>query len=106
MDSAAGFGGGDDYAPAETTVETPVDLTVPPFAQPHVHMPVHEEMPVAAVRHGEPAPVAVQAPEEAPKAAAAEPVPARVAPLPETPVDPNQPKRSGWWQRAKQSFGG
>ena len=106
VDSAAGFGGGDDYAPAETTVETPVDLTVPPFAQPHVHMPVHEEMPVAAVRHGEPAPVAVQAPEEAPKAAAAEPVPARVAPLPETPVDPNQPKRSGWWQRAKQSFGG
>ena len=35
-----------------------------------------------------------------------EPPPAHVAPLPEAHIDPTQPKRGGWWQRAKQSFGG
>ena len=34
------------------------------------------------------------------------PPPAHVAPLPEATVDPSQPKRGGWWQKAKKSFGG
>ncbi len=66
------------------------------------------EKPIAAVA----TPVAPEpvhaAPEPAPVEASrpAEPPPAYIAPLPEAAVDPTQPKRAGWWQRAKQSFGG
>jgi hypothetical protein len=33
------------------------------------------------------------------------PPPERIE-MPEAPVDPDRPKRSGWWQRAKTTFGG
>ncbi len=56
----------------------------------------------------EPQPVAVETPTEEPnpEVAAAEPPPAYHAPLPEAAIDPTRPKRSGWWQRAKQTLGG
>ena len=115
----------DDFAPAAETPVAPVEIPAPPFAQPHVHVEAQAEPHVEAhveahvETHG---PVA-QAPIETPVvaappqliiaepvvAAAPEPAPVREAPpapLPEAPIDPNRPKRSGWWQRAKQSFGG
>jgi ribonuclease E len=55
------------------------------------------------------APAPVAAPQPAPASApapvvvAASPPP---APEPEEIVDPNRPKRSGWWAKAKQAFGG
>ena len=101
----------DDFAPALESPAAPVEITAPAFAQPHVHVEPHAEVP---------APVVAQAPVEAPvavavapqpvvvEAPAPEPAPVRETPppLPEAPIDPNRPKRSGWWQRAKQSFGG
>jgi ribonuclease E len=49
--------------------------------------------------------VAETAPSEAP--AAVEPPPAPVATQPAAPEDdPNRPKKTGWWQRAKASLGG
>jgi ribonuclease E len=70
----------------------------------------HVEAPAPAIHVEAPALIAA-APEPEPEAApqtprAPEPPPAHVAPLPEAPVDPSRPKRSGWWQRAKQSLGG
>ena len=103
-------GPADDFAPAVESPAAPVEIAAPAFAQPHVHVEPHAEIP---------APVVVQAPVEAPVAEAPvavapqpivveEPAPVRETPppLPEAPIDPNRPKRSGWWQRAKQSFGG
>ena len=103
-------GPADDFAPAVESPVAPVEIEAPAFAQPHVHVEPHAEIP---------APVVVDAPvAEAPAAVAPQPVvaetpapePAPVRetppPLPEAPIDPNRPKRSGWWQRAKQSFGG
>jgi len=102
-------GPADDFAPAVESPAAPVEIAAPAFAQPHVHVEPHAEIP---------APMVAQAPVEAPVAAAPqplvadapapEPAPARETPppLPEAPIDPNRPKRSGWWQRAKQSFGG
>ena len=103
-------GPADDFAPAVESPVAPVEIEAPAFAQPHVHVEPHAEIP---------APVVVDAPvAEAPAAVAPQPVvaetpapepaPARETPppLPEAPIDPNRPKRSGWWQRAKQSFGG
>ncbi len=102
-------GPADDFAPAVESPVAPVEIEAPAFAQPHVHVEPHAEIP---------APVVAQAPVEAPVAVAPQPVvaeapapePAPVRetppPLPEAPIDPNRPKRSGWWQRAKQSFGG
>ena len=97
----------DDFAPAFESPAAPVEIAAPSFAQPHVHVEVQAEIP---------APIA-QVPVEMAVAAApqAETVPtpapelvreAPPAPLPEAPIDPDRPKRSGWWQRAKQSFGG
>ena len=43
---------------------------------------------------------------EAAPARASGPPPAHAAPLPEAEIDPNRPKRAGWWQRAKQSISG
>ncbi len=63
---------------------------------------------VAAVHREVPAPVPVTEAiaGETPQAVhAVEPPPAYIAPLPEAPLDPARPKRSGWWQRAKQTFG-
>ncbi|WP_395698300.1 Rne/Rng family ribonuclease [Methylocella sp.] len=37
--------------------------------------------------------------------ASVEPAPARSVPLPEAEPDPNRPKRTGWWQRAKATLG-
>ena len=107
-------GPADDFAPAVESPVAPVEIEAPAFAQPHVHVEPHAEMP---------APMVAQAPVEAPvaeapvavapqpvvvEAPAPEPAPVRETPppLPEAPIDPNRPKRSGWWQRAKQSFGG
>jgi len=73
-------GPADDFAPAVESPAAPVEIEAPAFAQPHVHVEPHAEIP-APVRETPP-------------------------PLPEAPIDPNRPKRSGWWQRAKQSFGG
>ena len=116
LDEAAPLiaGPADDFAPAAETPAAPVEIEAPAFAQPHVHVEPHAEIP---------APVAAPAPVEAPvaeapatvapqpvviEAPAPEPAPVRETqpPLPEAPIDPNRPKRSGWWQRAKQSFGG
>ena len=109
----------DDFAPAVESSAAPVEIPAPPFAQPHVHVEAHVEPHVEAHVEAH-APVA-QAPVEPPVAAAPQPIiaepvvaaapepaPARETPppLPEAPIDPNRPKRSGWWQRAKQSFGG
>ena len=103
-------GPADDFAPAVESPAAPVEIAAPAFAQPHVHVEPHAEIP---------APVVAQAPAEAPVAetpvavapqpvVVEEPAPVRETPppLPEAPIDPNRPKRSGWWQRAKQSFGG
>ena len=116
LDEAAPLTAGpaDDFAPAAESPAAPVEIEAPAFAQPHVHVEPHAEIP---------APVAAPAPVEAPvaeapatvapqpvviEAPAPEPAPVRETqpPLPEAPIDPNRPKRSGWWQRAKQSFGG
>jgi ribonuclease E len=44
---------------------------------------------------------------EAPKAEAPKPAPRPIAVVPEPePEDPNRPKRSGWWAKAKQALGG
>ena len=75
-------------------VEAPIHVTPEPAAEPVI---AHDQAPVVAAT---PEPVV----ESAPKAS--EPPPAYIAPLPEAPVDPSRPKRSGWWQRAKQTFGG
>ncbi len=92
----------DDFAPEVETPVAPVEIPAPSFAQPHVHADAHAELPT----HEHPAPV-VEASHPV-VAEAPEPAPVREqpAPLPEAPIDPNRPKRSGWWQRAKQSFGG
>ena len=108
----------DDFAPAVESPAAPVEIAAPAFAQPHVHVEPHAEVPAPLV-----AQAAVEAPVSAPvaeapaavapqpvvaEAPAPEPAPVRETPppLPEAPIDPNRPKRSGWWQRAKQSFGG
>ncbi len=65
------------------------------------------EAPAAAAPVAE-APVAIATPEPVPTPApvAAAPAPApQPEPEPE-PEDPNRPKRSGWWSRAKQALGG
>ena len=114
----------DDFAPAAETPVAPVEIPAPPFAQPHVHVEAQAEPHVEAhveahvETHG-PAQAPIETPvvaappqliiAEPVVAAAPEPAPVREAPpapLPEAPIDPNRPKRSGWWQRAKQSFGG
>ncbi|MCZ8259750.1 MAG: ribonuclease E/G [Beijerinckiaceae bacterium] len=61
------------------------------------------EAPAAAAPVAE-APVAIATP-----APIAQPAPVAAAPQPEPepePEDPNRPKRSGWWSRAKQALGG
>ncbi len=83
--------------PEEPAQPTPVAETPAP----------REPEPVVAPVVAEPAPPVPARESVAPEAAkAVEPPPAYSAPLPEAPVDPAQPKRSGWWQRAKRSFGG
>ena len=114
VDGDASIGEPDDFAPTHVAVDALVDPAAPAFAQPHVHVPVTQDPPVALdvpVAHPTPAPVEAPAALEAqapvaPPAAAPEPVPAREAPLPEAPLDPSRPKKTGWWARAKQSFGG
>ena len=81
-------------AAPEAPVESPVYAAPEPAAAPVI---AHDPAPVAEAT---PEPVA-DTPPKAP-----EPPPAYIAPLPEAPVDPSRPKRSGWWQRAKQTFGG
>ncbi len=100
----------DDFAPEAETPVAPVEIEAPAFAQPHVHAQAHAELPaheapapVEAPVAAAPQPVAAEAPAPAPEPALVREQP---APLPEAPIDPNRPKRSGWWQRAKQSFGG
>jgi ribonuclease E len=101
----------DDFAsPAEMPVAS-MEIPAPAFAQPHLHVEAHLESPTPAPQApveapvtAAPLPIVAEAPAPAP-----EPAPVREAPpapLPEAPIDPNRPKRSGWWQRAKQSFGG
>ena len=108
----------DDFAPAVESPAAPVEIEAPAFAQPHVHAEPHAEIPAPVVAQAPveaptstpvaETPVAVTPPPAVAEAAAPEPAPARETPppLPEAPIDPNRPKRSGWWQRAKQSFGG
>ena len=104
----------DDFAPAVESPVAPVEIAAPAFAQPHVHVEPHAEVPAPVVAQAPvEAPVAETPAPVAPKAVVAdapapEPAPVRETPppLPEAPIDPNRPKRSGWWQRAKQSFGG
>ena len=103
-------GPADDFAPAVESPVAPVEIEAPAFAQPHVHVEPHAEIPAPVVVE---APVAEAPAAVAPQPAVAEtpapePAPVRETPppLPEAPIDPNRPKRSGWWQRAKQSFGG
>ena len=88
----------DEYDPAPRA-EAPVDLSTPPFAQPHVHT---QAEPIEAPRAAQPViePPVVEAPP------APAPAPAREAPLPEAEVDPSRPKRTGWWAKAKQTLGG
>jgi hypothetical protein len=72
--------------------------------------PAWDWAPIAASAEDKPVETKASMPvESAPEPARAEepaPAPApvpRAEPLPEAPVGP---KRSGWWSRAKQSFGG
>jgi ribonuclease E len=71
------------------------------------HVPSHTSEPSAPsepVSHAAEAKVTAEATRATP---AAEPVAEAPAPEPvSTPVDPNRPKRTGWWQRAKASIGG
>ena len=97
----------DDFAPAFESPAAPVEIAAPSFAQPHVHVEVQAEIlaPIAQV----PVEMAVAAAPQAETVPTAAPELVREAPpapLPEAPIDPDRPKRSGWWQRAKQSFGG
>jgi len=97
----------DDFAPALESPAAPVEIAAPVFAQPHVHVELQAEIPAPMA----PAPLEtpVAAAPQIETAPAPEPAPVREtppAPLPEAPIDPDRPKRSGWWQRAKQSFGG
>ena len=97
----------DDFSPAVESPAAPVEIAAPAFAQPHVHVEPQAEIPAPMAPAALETPVA--AAPQAETAAAPEPAPVREtppAPLPEAPIDPNRPKRSGWWQRAKQSFGG
>jgi ribonuclease E len=111
----------DEYDPAPRVEQSVVDLSAPPFAQPHIHVPEPIEAPrataapvieppvVEAPPAPAPAPISPPAAASAPEPAAAstpEPVPAREAPLPEASVDPSRPKRTGWWAKAKQTLGG
>ncbi len=99
----------DDFAPAVESPAAPVEIAAPAFAQPHVHVEAQAEIHAPVAQTPVEAPVAVASPAEIVQPAAPEPAPVREpapAPLPEAPIDPNRPKRSGWWQRAKQSFGG
>ena len=93
----------DDFAPEAETPVAPVETPAPTFAQPHVHAEAHAELPTHehAAPVEAPQPVVAEAPAPEPASAREQP-----APLPEAPIDPNRPKRSGWWQRAKQTFGG
>ena len=59
----------------------------------------------APAAHAEPTRVAEEA-EATAVPGVPEPPPAYVNPLPEAPVDPARPKRTGWWARAKQTLGG
>ncbi len=97
----------DDFAPAVESPAAPVEIVAPAFAQPHVHVEPQAEIPSPIAPAPVEAPAAVAPQAETVSTPALEPVrEAPPAPLPEAPIDPNRPKRSGWWQRAKQSFGG
>ena len=99
----------DDFAPAIESPAAPIEIAAPAFAQPHVHVEPQAEIPAPMAQAPVEAPVAVPPQAEPVLTPAPEPAPVREAPpapLPEAPIDPNRPKRSGWWQRAKQSFGG
>ncbi len=85
--------------PVTATVEAaPTVAEAPHPVEARVATPVVEVAPVAA-----PAPVAAAAPEPLPPAAY-EPPPARLIEEPE--AAPPQQRKSGWWQRAKATFGG
>ena len=97
-------------APAETPdlrghwtreEETPAHAAFEPAAE-HHELAVHQA-PDSRVAEAPPAEGTVE-PVEPPRAP--EPPSAYSAPLPEAAVDPERPKRSGWWQRAKQTLGG
>ena len=116
----------DDFAPEGEGPAAPVPVDAPDFALPLAHYEHPHEVPVEAIAHPAvvepaPAPYVPPAPEpapapvmvaqpvvvaepEAPKAP--EPPPAYTQPLPEASSDPARPKRTGWWARAKQTFGG
>ena len=90
----------------------PFEFTAPAYHAPEP-TPVRAEYvapvavePVAVPVPEAPAPVQAPAPVAPVVETVREPERARVESLPEAPEDPSRPKRTGWWQRAKQSFGG
>lgn len=92
-----------DAAPEDEALQ-PVAAPAKPARAPRSRKAAEKADPLEAVMT-EPAPEA-----PIPAAIASTPVapaPATVAPEPEPEVeDPNRPKRTGWWGRAKQAFGG
>ena len=86
-------------APAEKPAKAPRSRAKK-AAAPAVEVEAIAEAPAPGVK----APEVMAAPEPAPVAVAQAPV---VVPEPEPEIeDPNRPKRSGWWSRAKQALGG
>ncbi|MGL5447265.1 MAG: Rne/Rng family ribonuclease [Rhabdaerophilum sp.] len=94
-------------------VEALVELAPEPVAEKPVKAPRGRKKAVVAEPAAEPVAEVKAAPAKAAKSEAKPvpvPVPAPVAkqpePEPEEAVDPNRPKRSGWWAKAKSALGG
>ncbi|MCW2283143.1 ribonuclease E [Rhodoblastus acidophilus] len=99
----------ESVAPVEAAVETPVADSAPKVESVAVEAPqsaANDDAPAAAAPEAAPAEPAT--PESAPAEVAVARDPAPVQPeLPViTEADPNAPKRSGWWSRAKASLTG
>ena len=122
VDKESGAPEGDALAsPASEGASEPTSVMEQPSTSDHlgsVNEPVAvsageaaSEPAAVAVVAAEPSPVSSQGIEPTASLEAApepkpEPPPAHPAPLPEAEIDPDRPKRAGWWQRAKQSISG
>ena len=103
MESLHAIEGSDTSGDAPVTEVALANALVDGVAAP---APAPTEAPIEAVRAAPVAPVDAAAPSA--EAPASEPPPS-VAKKPElisSVADPAQPKRSGWWQRAKATLGG